>query len=69
MLDMCRQSVCSQFLARDNMAYFILLYLDALSALTAFSARENVSNPNCSMYAFPAISSVTASFSAFSVLN
>ncbi len=43
--------------------------LEALFARTALSALSNVSKPNCSTYALPATSSVTAGSSACSDLN
>lgn len=42
--------------------------LDALFARTALSALSNVSSPNCSTYALPATSSVTADSSECSDL-
>lgn len=43
-------------------------YFVTLSAWTARSARSKVSNPNCSTYACPAMSSTIASFAALSAL-
>lgn len=40
-------------------------YFVTLLAWTARSARSNVSRPNCSTYACPAVSSIMASSSAY----